>query len=72
MNCGITQEGISKLKVLRKLDAGDNPNIASVNHLADTLVELVASWNCGITQEGISELKVLRKLNTTNNNKLIQ
>ena len=43
----------------------------SVNHLADTLIELDCRESCGINQEGIKDLKVLQKLDTNGNWKFL-
>ena len=69
----ITQKIIQQKKFdrLQKLNAYNNSRITSVNHLANTLIELnCAGYFCSINQEGINNLKVLQKLNAYNNSRI--
>ncbi len=66
---GVKQEGISKLKLIKILNANFNDKITDVNHL-ENLEELHATDECGVTQEGISKLSQIKILNAMNNNKI--
>ena len=66
----IDQEGISRLKHIKKLYCRNNKNINNVNHLKQTLKVLDCSLNCGIGQEGISQLLYIKKLNCIGNKKI--
>jgi len=39
--CGIDQDGLSKLKKLKILNCSNNTKIKSINHMADTLASLL-------------------------------
>ena len=70
--CEVTQKIIEQKKFskLQKLNAYDNPDIKSVNHLAETLLELSCNRGCGINQKGISQLKKLQVLHASNNSRI--
>ncbi len=59
--CGITQDGIAKLKKIQVLKCSLNDKIYNVNHLSDTLEILMCSGS-NIDQQGISKLKIIKKL----------
>jgi len=68
-SCGVSQDGISNLKSVKQLYAGDNGKIKNVNHL-EKLEELNVSGSCGVNQEGISNLKSIKDLKAQDNNKI--
>ena len=57
-NCGIDQNGISKLNLI-ELCVIDNKKIKNVNHMKKTLNILYCGWNSGIDQNGISQLNLI-------------
>lgn len=69
-DCGVCQDGISKLKKLKILLCGSNNKIYNVAHLADTLEVLKCSGECEIGQDSISELKKLKILDIYCNRKI--
>src|SRR5690606_30605214 len=66
-DCGIDDEGISKLNLI-ELDASYNEEITNVNHMTNLKI-LDAGENCGIDDEGISKLNLI-KLDASGNNKI--
>src|SRR5690606_34121915 len=56
-NCGIDNEGISKLNII-ELNASDNNKITNVNHMTNLKI-LYASGYCGINDKGISKLNLI-------------
>ena len=56
--CGVAQNGISELKVLRELLCDNNSNVYDVNHMSGTLEKLYCCGTSGITENGISNLKI--------------
>ena len=68
-NCGIDDDGLSRLTNLTELDADNNNKITNVNHLINLRI-LHAKDNCGIGDDGISRLTNLTKLNSDDNNKI--
>ena len=73
--CGITQDGISNLKKIKKIRCGANDKIRNLNHLGETLkiVDCSGEQNygqiyCGsIKQDGISLLTNVRYFNCSDN-----
>ncbi len=62
LKCGVKQEGIANLKLIKSLNVSNNDMITNVNHLS-LLEELDISHECGVNQEGISDLKLIKILN---------
>lgn len=72
MHCDgkIDQNGISKLKYVRKLHCSNNECIYDVNHLSNTLIVLSCAGGSRIDQNGISKLGKLEEFVCVYNEKI--
>ena len=69
-NCGIDNNGISRLTNLISLSVSGNNKITNINHLVNLQILDANYNNCGIDNRGVSQLTNLVKINADYNKKL--